>query len=144
MDKWIAVDVSDVSLVEEWTRRTIAILRDDSPYNPIFDPFLNDFNVEQLACRQFVNKISDFQIHLRFALNVTQNHQFTKTFLDPIVNDSFSKNDFLAIGIIASTKYFLILTFTWTLLHILKNSIMDLYLSKQWPLFSNLKLIQRC
>ena len=72
---------------------------------------MNDFNVEQLVCRQFFNKISDFQIHLRFALYVTQNHQFTKTFLDPIVNDSFSKNDFLAIGIIASTKYFLILTF---------------------------------
>ena len=45
MDKWIELDVSDVSLLEEWTRHTIAILRDDSPYNPIFDPFLNNFDV---------------------------------------------------------------------------------------------------
>ena len=118
----------------------------NTTYSPHFDPIRHDFSECQLNCRNIGSKLINLTAikSLRKATTAFYLDTHSKSFQNSSVNRisqiQAEKLDFLAISIIRSARIFLILTMIWTILHALKNTLLNYYLSRHLPLITNFQM----
>ena len=115
-------------------------------YSSDFDPIKYDFSEQQLKCRNTGSKLINLtrvdglkEATTKFYLN-THSNSFKNSSVNRISQIQAEKLDFLAISIIRSARIFLILTMVWTILHALKNILLNFYLSRHLPLVTNFQM----
>ena len=137
------IEAEDSGLLDSLKELNEAIQIDtfthDTPYTPKFDPLYNTFSKDQLECRKFGKKITNLMNipSLKETAIKFYTEGNTSSMIDSVSRTVSKKLDFMIMGIMRSAKIFLIITFVWTILYGLRNVLIDMILSRHWPLFTN-------